>query len=104
MAMIGAFLVVWTPYAILSMLVLITGTDFTNSALALLPILATKTSTFLNPTFYVVLNPQFQKAFMNLFEKAGSNAEEASVTQVVAVKYKAGEESKVLFEGKEDNV
>lgn len=66
MAMTFSFLGVWSPYAICAIFVIAGQKDLLNSPLAVVPLILAKTSTFTNPMLYVVLNPQFQRAFKRL--------------------------------------
>jgi hypothetical protein len=70
MAMILAFILVWSPYAISAIVVIFASHNSTRSIednaaanilkgpFAPLPVVFAKISTFVNPILYVVLNPQ----------------------------------------------
>ncbi|TRY71089.1 hypothetical protein TCAL_04493 [Tigriopus californicus] len=66
MAMTFSFLGVWSPYAICAIFVIAGYKNLLNSPMAVVPLVLAKTSTFTNPMLYVVLNPQFQRAFKRL--------------------------------------
>eukprot|EP00095_Tigriopus_kingsejongensis_P008626 maker-scaffold503_size153465-snap-gene-0.17 protein:Tk08626 transcript:maker-scaffold503_size153465-snap-gene-0.17-mRNA-1 annotation:"hypothetical protein TcasGA2_TC007259" len=66
MAMTFSFLGVWSPYAICAILVIGGKSDLLNSPAAVVPLILAKTSTFTNPMLYVMLNPQFQRAFRRM--------------------------------------
>ena len=65
MAMTASFVAVWTPYAVFAVAVLVGGAEgggglggLLDTPAAVLPVVFAKTSTFVNPMLYVVLNKQ----------------------------------------------
>lgn len=56
--MIAAFLVAWSPYAILALLIQFLNPDFITPAVGVVPALVAKSSICYNPIIYVGLNTQ----------------------------------------------
>lgn len=56
--MVGAFLVAWMPYTVVSLLVLFGGSRFITASAAAAPALLAKSSVIYNPIIYVFMNPQ----------------------------------------------
>lgn len=56
--MITAFLVAWTPYAILALLIQFGDPDYVSPAMGVVPALVAKSSICYNPLIYVGLNTQ----------------------------------------------
>ncbi|XP_054611985.1 teleost multiple tissue opsin 3b isoform X1 [Dunckerocampus dactyliophorus] len=62
-AMVTAYLLCWTPYAVVAMLSSFGRVQAVPPAAALIPSLLAKSSTVLNPLVYVTLNHQFSRCF-----------------------------------------
>ncbi|XP_072153784.1 parapinopsin [Bemisia tabaci] len=72
--MIVAFLIAWTPYAVLSMLVAIWGrNDLVSPGLSVIPAIVAKSSICYNPIIYVALNTQFRPAWNRLLGRKNSD-------------------------------
>ncbi|GLV35289.1 Rhodopsin 7 [Carabus blaptoides fortunei] len=65
--MIIAFLVAWTPYAVLALLVQFGDPGSVSPAMAVVPALVAKSSICYNPLIYVGLNTQFRSSWKHLF-------------------------------------
>ena len=76
LAMTLSFVMVWSPYAIVAMVVLFSTPSASeqqqeksvlakllDSPAALFPVIFAKTSTFINPLLYIGLNPQVKSSF-----------------------------------------
>ena len=76
LAMTLSFVLVWSPYAIVAMVVLFSTPSASeqqqeksvlatllDSPAALFPVIFAKTSTFINPLLYIGLNPQVRSSF-----------------------------------------
>lgn len=59
--MIVAFLVAWTPYALLSFIVTVHPTIYLDPILAAVPAFFAKTAAVYNPIIYVFMNKQVRK-------------------------------------------
>ncbi|XP_067011411.2 pinopsin [Anabrus simplex] len=64
--MIVAFLVAWTPYSVLALLIAFGDADQVSPGLAVVPALVAKSSICYNPLIYVGLNTQFRSAWRRL--------------------------------------
>lgn len=67
LAMIIAFLIAWSPYAILALLIQFGDASLVTPATGVIPALLAKSSICYNPIIYVGLNSQFRQSFMKLF-------------------------------------
>ncbi|XP_060782210.1 vertebrate ancient long opsin a [Neoarius graeffei] len=65
--MIVAFMVAWTPYALLSIIVTIYPTIYLDPILAAVPAFFAKTAAVYNPIIYVFMNQQFRNCLIQLF-------------------------------------
>ncbi|KAF6205310.1 hypothetical protein GE061_019480 [Apolygus lucorum] len=65
-AMIFAFFIAWTPYAILALMIAFMNTSI-SPAIATIPAIFAKTSICYNPIIYVGLNSQFKKSWKMFF-------------------------------------
>ncbi|XP_046409273.1 pineal opsin-like [Ischnura elegans] len=64
--MIVAFLVAWTPYSVLALLVAFGDASLVSPGVAVVPALMAKSSICYNPVIYVGLNTQFRSAWHKL--------------------------------------
>lgn len=56
--MVAAFLFAWTPYAVVSLIVVFGRSDLINASAAAAPAILAKSSLIYNPIIYVFMNPQ----------------------------------------------
>ena len=65
-ASIGAFLLSWTPYCVVSLGSTLTGKSLLSPNLALIPEVLAKVSVVFNPVIYYTLNPPFRITLLYL--------------------------------------
>ncbi|XP_068113498.1 opsin-VA-like isoform X2 [Hyperolius riggenbachi] len=65
--MIVAFLICWTPYAALSILVTVHPTIELDPRLSAIPAFFAKTASMYNPIIYVFMNKQFRRCLLQMF-------------------------------------
>ncbi|XP_063235518.1 rhodopsin-like [Bacillus rossius redtenbacheri] len=70
--MIVSFMVAWTPYSVLALLIAFGDPSTVTPGLAVVPALVAKSSICYNPVIYVGLNTQFRSAWRKLLGQTGS--------------------------------
>ncbi|KAF5294265.1 hypothetical protein FQR65_LT10851 [Abscondita terminalis] len=82
--MITAFLIAWTPYAVMALLIQFGSENIITPSLTVIPALMAKSSICYNPIIYVALNTQFQQPFKQIFGKSQSPTDHGVTTSLHA--------------------
>ncbi|XP_028571693.2 pinopsin-like [Podarcis muralis] len=67
-SMVTCYLLCWMPYGIVSLIVTFGQPGTISPSVSIIPSILAKTSTFVNPILYVLLNKQFYKCFILLIK------------------------------------